>query len=327
MHRLFKAYSISASMSRLKRKKELHSPAAEDVRFGTPSEVAVYRAQRFKEYDTIIEVGAGAGFQTGEFAKVAKVIAIEIDGERMRRGHFGENVQQIIGDALDPAVIAQIKPHGKTVVFLDPERPAQATRRTLDEIQPNIERFLTVYNQFSADIAIELPPFLSELPAECEREYLSIDNQLNRLTVYFGGLKKCDISVVQLPSGKRFEHNGDIPPPKNGLVQPLFLLEPDAALQHAGLAHVALDKYEEIHLGKKKAYLTEKPNELFRVYKIRAIGKNVEQELQRCGTVILHGSMTQEQQRLLLRKLRPHCRGKLRMHLFLAEERYLTTLT
>jgi hypothetical protein len=325
MQMLFKAYSISASMTRLKRKKELFSPEADDVRFGTPPEVAAHRAQRLLGYETIIEVGAGAGFQTNAFAKVAHVIAIEIDAERIGRAKFTKNVTPIVGDALK--IASQIAPTGKTAIFLDPERPPQAVKRTLAEIQPNIDEFLKLYRKFSDDIAIELPPFLGELPENCEREYLSIDGQLNRLTVYFGKLKRCDISVVQLPSGKRFEHNGPIPPSDSVPVKPLFILEPDMALAHAGVAHLALNKYQEISLGKKKAYLTEQPAPFFRAYKIRATGEqDVSEELMRCGMLILHGSMSPEGQKTLLRKLNPRCKGKLKMHLFLADDWYLTTL-
>src|SRR3989338_587977 len=73
----------TSCMTRLKKQKELGSGSKEDVRFGTPEAVASYRAQRLAELkpDTIIEIGAGAGFQTQAFAKVAKVIAVEIDKE------------------------------------------------------------------------------------------------------------------------------------------------------------------------------------------------------------------------------------------------------
>lgn len=314
-------------MTRLKRKKVLDSTEGNDIRFGTPVEVAAYRAKRMSGYDTIIEVGAGAGFQTAEFAKFSDVIAIEVDEARMKRGTFQKNVKRILGDALDPQTLAQVQPKGTVAVFLDPERPANARERTLSEIKPDIKKFLASYTSFSSDIAIELPPFLKELPEHCEREYLSIDGKLNRLTIYFGALCHADISIVQLPEEKRFSHTGPIPPPHNTPVDPLFLLEPDAALQHAGLAHLALNTpYQQIIIGKKAFYLTERKNDFFRNYKLAAKGKrDVEHRLAKCGTLILHGVMSADEQRTLLRTLNPFCKGKTRMHLFLADDWYLTT--
>ncbi len=74
-------------MTRLKTKKDLVG-TPNDVRFGTPELVANYRAKRLAKLqpDTIIELGAGAGFQSNAFAKVAKnVIAVEMQQEYLEQ--------------------------------------------------------------------------------------------------------------------------------------------------------------------------------------------------------------------------------------------------
>lgn len=311
-------------MTRLKRRKELPSDHQHDVRFGTPQDVAAYRAQRLAELkpDTIVEVGAGAGFQTQAFAEHAPVIAVDIDAARMERGSFPENSTLITGDALAEEVLAQVKAaaRGKAVVFLDPERPAHAERRRLSDIEPDINEFIAQYSTFSEAIAIELPPFLTEIPPDCEREYLSINGKLNRLTIYTGSLKRCEVSVVQLPSGERIEHSGPVPEFQNAEVRSFFLLEPDAALLQAELESVALNvPARAVLFGKKLCYFTEtRSSRLFTHYRVRAIGKDqVIKALSRCGTIILHGSMSQNEQRELLRELNRHCKGKKRLHLFI----------
>jgi hypothetical protein len=308
-------------MSRIKRKKELDSPVNTDVRFGTPKEVAEYRAERLKGYDTIIEVGAGAGFQTEAFAHNARVVAIDIDAERLGRANLPENVTPIAGDALDPGVMTKAKSaaNGKTAVFLDPERPPSSKSRTLDEIKPDINKFIMEYSGIAEDIAIELPPFLNDIPAECEREFLSVEGKLNRLTVYFGELKRCDVSVVRLPSKQRVEHNGPLPYLEETSVRPRFIGEPDAALTHAGLTPLALPQRYQGLPGRKPTFLLEEEHKhpFLKLYRIVASGeKKVRDALIRCNTLVLHGDMSPQEQREMLRSLNRFCKGRARMHLF-----------
>jgi hypothetical protein len=318
-------------MTRLKRKKELAGNAA-DVRFGTPEIVANHRAKRLSllEPDTIIEVGAGAGFQTKEFAKIAKVVAVEIDATKIARAELPARVVTIVGDALDPAVIAKVREEakGKVVIFLDPERPATAERRTLAQIKPNIQEFIKIYSAISPDIAIELPPFLPEIPFSCEREYLSIEGALNRLTVYLGKLATCELSVVSLPSGARFEHDGPIPLYQGAKVQIKFLLDPDAALVRAGIPHLPLNiPYRVESIGNKEVFLTERVvREFYTCYQVLAKGEElVRKALPRsdCSAVIVHGRMEPVQQKRLLAELSKLCKGNKRLHLFLGEQWYL----
>lgn len=314
-------------MTRLKRRKELPSTERDDVRFGTPDLVAAYRARRIAELkpDTIIEVGAGAGFQTRAFASAAKVIAIDIDKERMSRGSFPEGCVRIAGDALDAGVIGQARKEatGKVAVFLDPERAPAAEHRRLSDIKPDVLGFIERYGAISQDIAIELPPFLSEAPLGCEREYLSVDGKLNRLTIYLGALRKSELSVVKLPGGERIEHSGPLPYLRETEVKKYYLLEPDAALDHAGLTSVALTiPVQSVAFGRKQCYFAEqRGGPFFTTYKVLAIGKDqVRKSLMSCGTLILHGSMSANDQRTLLRELNRMCKGHKRLHLFIGQQ-------
>lgn len=319
-------------MTRLKRRKELPSTHGHDVRFGTPEIVAEYRAQRIcGGVNTIVEVGAGAGFQTAAFAKrVDLVIAIDIDAERLGRGAFSANTSVIAGDALDPAVIerARQRAKGRVAVFLDTERPPASKARTLAEISPDPVKFVQQYVPLSQDVAIELPPFLGEFPFACEREYLSIDGELNRLTAYLGRLRRCDISVVQLPSGERIEHTGPLPALREtAIARPTHILVPDRALAHAGLVPLALPaEYGIMSLGNKDVFLTgRKGGAFFRSYRIVGTGerKDIEKLLPRCGKLVLHGRMGQHEQAVLLKELNRHCRGSKTFHLFMGGQWYL----
>jgi hypothetical protein len=182
----------------------------EFIRFATPREVSLYRAERLGA-KTIVEIGAGIGGQTIAFAKNSKkVIAIEMD--KTRAGILNQNlkklkiknVEVINGDALNKGVINKIKREEPSVIFVDTERPEQSDR-TLNFINPPIQKILEAYLPLTTKIAIEIPPFTQGLETikkdnDFEEEFISLDNQLNRLTLYFNELKKCDVSVIALPS-------------------------------------------------------------------------------------------------------------------------------
>lgn len=323
-------------MTRLKPKKELNG-TPNDVRFGTPELVANYRAKRLAKFqpDTVIELGAGAGFQSNAFAKLVKnVIAVEIDKEKISRAVLDKNVTAIAGDALDPKVVEQITKlcKGKTILFLDPQRPATSERRTLAEIKPDIQKILSTFGKITKEIAIEVPPHLSNeeldrLPRH-EREYLSIDNVLNRLTLYFGELREEAVSAVQLPNENRIAAT-ILEPIRNVQTIEHHLLEPDAALLKADLVGNALCNLPVMieDIGNKAVYISSRntTSPFFRKYKVIAHGnrKLIEKRLFNHGTVILHGRLSAEEQRELQFGLRKFCRGKDRVHLFIGRQWYL----
>ncbi len=323
-------------MTRLKQKKELTGTPS-DVRFGTPELVANYRAKRLAKFqpDTIIDLGAGVGFQSNAFAKLVKnVIAVEIDAQKISRAGLDKNVIAITGDALDPKVIEQVTKAcvGKVILFLDPERPASSERRTLAEIKPDIQKILTTYGKITKEIAIEMPPYLSneeldKLPKH-EREYLSIDCVLNRLTLYFGELREEVVSAVQLPKEHRIAAS-ILEPIRNVQVLEHHLLEPDAALLKADLVGNALCNLAVMveNIGNKSVYISSRntTSPFFRKYKVIAHGnrKLIEKRLFKHGSVILHGKLSAEEQRELQFGLRKFCRGKDKVHLFIGRQWYL----
>jgi hypothetical protein len=323
-------------MTRLKIKKDLVG-TPNDVRFGTPELVANYRAKRLAKLkpDTIIELGAGAGFQSNAFAKTAKkVIAVEIDAARISRAELDKNVTIVTGDALDSAVIEKVQAlcEGKVVLFLDPERPASSDRRTLAEIKPDIQKILSVYGKITKEIAIEMPPHLSndELDRlqKHEREYLSINGVLNRLTLYFGELREETVSAVQLPKEHRIA-SSILEPIRNVPVLEHHLLEPDMALVKADLVGNALGNLPVSieDLGNKAFYISTRntTSPFFKKFKVLAHGnrKLIEKRLFKHGSITLHGRLTAQEQRELQFSLRRFCRGKDKVHLYIGRKWYL----
>ena len=90
------------------------------------------------------------------------------------------------------------------IVFCDPERLASEIERKIENITI-ISEILDKYSSLTKNIAIEVPPQIGpeKISFDCEKEYLSFNFELNRLNLYFGSLKKNDVSVVSLPSEEK----------------------------------------------------------------------------------------------------------------------------
>jgi hypothetical protein len=193
------------------RRKQFEKPLhgdKESVRFATPEPIARYRAQRLR-CRTLADISCGIGGQTVFFAQQCEfVYAVEIDPIKIEYAKqncemYGlDNVKFICGDALDPKVIEQIP--AVDVVFSDPFRPAEEKERQVSCLEPGIPNVLSAYGEKTKNFVFEAPHQMppERIPFNCEKEYISLDGQLNRLTLYFGGLKQYDRMAVALPAGE-----------------------------------------------------------------------------------------------------------------------------
>ncbi|WP_167829586.1 class I SAM-dependent methyltransferase [Methanosarcina flavescens] len=193
------------------RKKQFEKPLhgdKESLRFATPEPIARYRAQRLRA-KTLADISCGIGGQTVFFAQQCGfVYAVEIDPKKIEYAKqncamYGlSNVKFICGDALDPKIIEQIP--AVDVIFSDPFRPAEESKRQVSSLEPGIPNVLAAYGEKTRNFAFEAPPQMppERIPFDCEKEYISLDGQLNRLTLYFGGLKQHDRMAVALPAGE-----------------------------------------------------------------------------------------------------------------------------
>ena len=105
-------------------------------------------------------------------------------------------------------MIKQIKKLKPDIIFLDTERKAEG-KRSLDDLKPDVWKFIEEYSKITDKIAIEVSPYtndLGRLKENFEKEFISIDKKLNRLTLYLNKLKKSDRSAVSLPSITRLEN-------------------------------------------------------------------------------------------------------------------------
>lgn len=209
------------------------------LRFATPEIVAQYRARRLKT-DVLADISCGVGGQTIFFAKECrKVYAVDIDPKKIELAKTNcaiydvDNVEFIVGDALDERVVARIS--DADIIFSDPARPPSEDMRTLSNLSPSIDDVMQTYSM-TRNFAFEVPPQLppERIGFECEKEYLSLNGKLNRLTLYFGDLAKGDRCAVTLPEYARLcaesesarTHDADTYPTTDSLLAYAYDIEP-----------------------------------------------------------------------------------------------------
>jgi len=236
----------------------------EDLRFATPDIVAEYRASRL-QCNVIADIGCSTGFQSFAFAKICKkVYAVEFDSRKLEYAKKNaeilgiNNIEFIHGDALDDTVIWKLK--SAEIIFCDPERLPEESERSLERIRPNTTELLRKYSKITDKICLEFPPQIKTIPFDCEKEYLSVEHGLNRLNLYFGGLKKCNVAVMLLPKRQSLCFNGekDLVQVKSAVKR--YVYEADEAIEKAGLNGFFSSMFKDtgIILSQKGFFLSSK---------------------------------------------------------------------
>ncbi len=211
----------------------------EGLQLATPEIVARYIAKRLKT-DIIADLGCGIGGQVIFFAKECKkVYAVERNPQKLEyakencRLYDVDNVEFIFGDALSENIKSRVS--DADIVFSDPARPISEKERTLENLEPPITEILKMYSDITSELAFHAPPQMpsGRIDLDCEREYLSLNGQLNRLTLYFGSLKQCERSAVVLPEGAKL-CSSDAPSIQTGTLRE-YVHEPEPSVAKAEL--------------------------------------------------------------------------------------------
>jgi hypothetical protein len=334
----FSEEAFTVAKARIKNSKEMKIDdgfmfTEADLRFCTNRHVAGYRASRLK-CGKIVDIGCGIGIQAIAFANVCgRVVAIDTDYRKLdyakANAEFAgvENIEFMHADAID----ALVKLKKADVVFWDPERPEGESERSLDSLKPSFEELLSAARKITESVVVELPPQIgrSKLKQDCEFEYISVDGKLNRLCVYFGKLKRCEVSVVALPSGERLEYGAVAAKAARSEKFSDYLYEIDPAMVKAGVVEsfvFSIKGASIVEFG-CKSYITSGQlvkSAFLKPYKVLAAlpVDDVKDFLvkKRFGRAVPHGSIDEKRYSLLRRKLESGLQGDASAHVFIAGE-------
>ena len=301
------------------------------LRFSTPEVVAIYRANKLCLSDFVntkifpngregrnsernqkiklVEIGAGIGGQTFAFAKICKeILTIESDKksanfliQNLKKLNI-QNVKVLVADALSKSTVEEIKNFKPDVIFCDTERPEKA-ERTLENIKPSINKILETFSKITSKIAIEIPPFtkIENFNYEFEKEFISINQQLNRLTLYFNKLKQNDISAVALPSEEKIVSDKNYKNISTKSSRYVYVIDPTIIL--ANLVNELAEKFNsQIAELNKPVLLSDKiiKSDFLTGFEILTVCKNDEKEILQnlkkfdAGKVILRYNISPE---------------------------------
>ncbi len=172
------------------------------ARYSTPEIVGIYRSLKLKG-STIIDIGSGAGMQSIFFGMNSNVTGIEKDKTRylfsmLNKKSYNSDAEFINSDFFDCKIEAD-----DAVIFSDPLRPERASERKMDDLIPSPENILLHLNNISG-YAFDIPPQMQwkNINISGEREYISINGNINRLTIYSESISKNNTTAVMLPENK-----------------------------------------------------------------------------------------------------------------------------
>lgn len=339
---MFKSFSPTIIVARKKQFKPAIISDKDGIRFATPEPVAKYRAQRLK-CNTIADISCGIGGQAIYFAEECEsVYAIEIDSKKIAYAKKNcktlgiDNIEFICGDALSEEVIEQLPQ--LDIVFSDPARPPNEKIRDINSLKPPIPEVINAYGSRSSNFAFEASPQImpDRVPFDCEKQYLSLDGKLNRLNLYFGDIKKCDVSAIALPENAKIEMQGKMTEPKITENIASYAYEVEESVERANLlgqmANDMMSKAPDIQLfvvDKKRSFLTsDKQIDVPLIKNRYKVLLNTEVDYDQInkylkqngfGTVILRAPIDPEDYWNVRNELENGLKGDRKAHIFLKE--------
>jgi hypothetical protein len=230
--------------------------------------VSCYRAGRYRDYNTLLDLGCSIGADTLAMMEHAPTIGIDRDPLRLAMARanlaalgLGAQAFFIQADLTEPL---PLHPMARTALFFDPAR-RRAGRRvyTVAQYTPPlavIERWLPDYPALGVKISPGVD--LNELASyDAEVEFVSHRGELKEAVLWFGPLKSARRRATVLPgphtlvaseadSGREDDARLPLSEPRT------YLYEPDPAILRAGLVQDLGQALEAAQLDADIAYLT-----------------------------------------------------------------------
>lgn len=210
--------------------------------FSTPEIVGDYRAGRIKQKN-VMDVGSGSGMQAISFSKFAdRVTGIEINSERYEMSIMNSevlmrnNIKFVWGDY--SRIIYNIEVGSDTAVFSDPLRIKPGPDGTRNLIPPPEIIYRALKNK-TENFIFDLPPLMKQdqITIQGEKEYISVEGKLQRLTLYTGENAESETSAVMMPQGRRFTGKPGIPDFISAEDPGEYIYLPDVSLIYSGLLY------------------------------------------------------------------------------------------
>jgi hypothetical protein len=250
----------------------------ESLEQSTAYEVSTYRAERYRPFPELLDLGCSVGGDTLALAKVAPCVGMDIDLLRLNMAQANLNALGLERQALflqaDLLWNLPIKANPQRAIFFDPARRS-AGRRTysVSSYQPALKIIENWIPRFPA-MGVKISPGvkLDEVRTyDAEIEFISLRGELKEAVLWFGPLKSAHRRATLLPG----EHTLACESEPDLLVDEprAYLYEPDPAVLRAGMVRCLGMDLGATQLDREIAYLTsdqKKPTPFARVWAVEA---------------------------------------------------------
>jgi len=243
-------------------------------------EVSSHRAQRFRQFANVADLGCSIGGDTFALAKNTPTIGLDIDRLRLSMASANLNVlglssstQLIQSDLTSPLPIRS----GSVGLFFDPARRSGDQRFfSVHQYLPPLSIIKDWLQDYPA-LGVKISPGvnLSELDEfSAEVEFISLNGELKEAVLWFGPLETVSYRATILPGPFQLVTNypGRSPGGAYQITHPRsFLYEPDPAVIRSGLVTTLAAMIDASQMDPDIAYLTSdvlSPTPLARVWLI-----------------------------------------------------------
>ena len=248
----------------------------ESLEQSTSYEIAEYRAERFRSFQRLVDLGCSIGGDTLALSSVAPCIGVDADILRLNMARANLDVPELSGRAVfiqaDLRHPLPLAAHPGAALFFDPARRLAGKRAySVRQYQPALDIIRTWLPAFPA-LGVKISPGvkLEEISAyDAELEFISLRGELKEAVLWFGPLKTTRRQATLLPGGHTLICDGE---PDLPVGEPrAFLYEPDPAVLRAGMVRCLGQQLDAIQLDPEIAYLTahhKQPTPFARVWAV-----------------------------------------------------------
>ncbi|HCK12451.1 SAM-dependent methyltransferase [bacterium] len=216
--------------------------------------IARHRAERYRGLGRVGDLCCGIGGDSAALAAVADVTAVDILPIRVQMAKANLSFRGLSAEFVN-ANVGQLSPNFDGL-FFDPSR-REGNRRAvhISDYVPSLSEL--AWWSPSLPMGIKVSPGIShsEIPKDCEAEFISVGGDCKEIVLWFGDLRsKAKVRATLLPAGDTLEA-ADTGPVRCGDVS-AFLYEPDRAIVRAHLIEQVAAEIGAHKLDPKVAYLT-----------------------------------------------------------------------
>jgi hypothetical protein len=229
-------------------------------------EVSLHRAERYRGYAQIADLGCSVGGDTFALAGVAPTIGIDRDPLRLAMAKANLEVLGLDADFIQTDLVSSFPclQYPSVALFFDPAR--RENGRRISSVRKYIPPLPTVANWLSyyPALGVKVSPAvdMKELFGyDAEVEFISLHGKLKEAVLWFGPLKAGERRATVLPGPHMMIDDVTTlelsQRPTLAIAQPLkYFYEPDPAVIRAGMVRALMVRLGAAQVDQEIAYLT-----------------------------------------------------------------------